>query len=99
MKIFKVGNYPQGNFTKKDLETMVSGVQIIPGILGHTSGWRELKVPSQAIPRAAEFSNFRVEGDYIEADVTLTEFGKKFISGGAIKDVSGLASIAINLRN
>ncbi len=32
MKIFKVGNYPQGNFTKKDLETMVSGVQIIPGI-------------------------------------------------------------------
>lgn len=88
MKIFKIGKYPQGDFSKKDLEGMIANLNSVPGILGHTSGWRELKVPSQAIPRAAEFSNLRVQGDYIEADVVLTEFGKKFVSGGAIKDIS-----------
>jgi hypothetical protein len=88
MKIFKIGKYPQGDFSKKDLEGMIANLNSVPGILGHTSGWRELKVPSQAIPRAAEFSNLRVQGDYIEADVALTEFGKKFVSGGAIKDIS-----------
>lgn len=87
-KIFKSGKYPQGTFTKSDLKELITGVSSVPGILGHTSGWRDLKVPAQAIPIAGEFSNLSVVGDYIEADITTTEFGKKFIDLGALDGIS-----------
>lgn len=85
-RIFKAGNYPQGNYTKEDIVKIVENSKNdkLPVIFGH---WSEYKVKT-AIPSAGTFSDFAVEGDYITAEVNYSKIGENMVNNEAYTNFS-----------
>jgi len=85
-RIFKAGNYPQGNYTKEDIVKIVENSKNdkLPVIFGH---WSEYKVKT-AIPSAGTFSDFAVEGDYITAEVNYSKIGETMVNNEAYTNFS-----------
>lgn len=90
-KVFQAGNYPQGNVSVKDLNEYVEKTKSLsppPVILGHVGDWIKNKFPRTAIPKAGNFINFSVEGNYLIGDIELNEFGKSIVGDGAYENMS-----------
>lgn len=89
--MFQAGNYPQGNVTVEDLKGYVNNSKKAltpPVILGHVGDWIKNKFPRTAIPKAGNFINFSVEGNYLVGDIELNEFGKSIVGDGAYENMS-----------
>lgn len=85
-RIFRAGNYPQGNYTKEDISKIVESSKNdkLPVIFGH---WSEYKVKT-AIPSAGTFSDFAIEGDYITAEVNYNKIGETMVNNEAYTNFS-----------
>lgn len=86
LKIFKAGNYPQGNFL--DVGKLIEGVKSIPGIIYHTSHHLANGLMENDIPVLGEFSNFVVKGSELFADFMFNDKGMEYFEKDKIKNIS-----------
>lgn len=86
IKVFEVGKYPQGDFSKEKIQKIFGDVQgKVETIFSHTSKWiKEEKNPVVV----GEFSNFEIVGESVYGEVEFNETGAKYYKDGILKGVS-----------
>ena len=86
IKVFEVGNYPQGEFSLEKVKQIFTGIKApISGIFSHSSKWiTEEKEPIEI----GEFENFILKNNQVYADVEFNEKGSKYYNDGILKGVS-----------
>ena len=83
LKIFKAGNYPQGEFSVDKLKDIVSNTKdAIKAQFAHTSKLKKEPVV------VGEFTNVTLEGDEVFADFNFSDEGAEFYSKGMIEGLS-----------
>ena len=83
LKIFKAGNYPQGEFSVDKLKDIVSNTKdAIKAQFAHTSKLKKEPVV------VGEFTNVTLEGDEVFADFNFNDEGAEFYNKGIIEGLS-----------
>ena len=80
-KIFTLKNN-RGDWSSPEKAKKLIELGGVAGIFNHSSSYKGKAIP--IIPRAAEFKDMKIEGDYITAEFESKEWSDKFIKSGAI---------------
>ena len=86
IKVFQVGKYPQGEFSKEKIQQIFGNVKgKIESIFSHTSKW----VSEGSDPVVVgEFNNFEINGDTVYGEIEFNDKGSKYYNDGILKGVS-----------
>ncbi|MGL5122561.1 MAG: hypothetical protein ACRC6K_00125 [Fusobacteriaceae bacterium] len=86
IKVFEVGNYPQGEFSIQAVKDIFGNIKgPVSGIFSHTTKWlTENKEPV----KVGTFDNFEISGNNVYAELEFNEKGINYYNDGILKGVS-----------